>query len=90
MYVPNQFQFKDEAEKIAFIKQYSFATIINVNNNLPVATQLPFFIDDSEDQLILSSHFALANKQAQYLEENTSLVIFSDHMLIFHLHITTS
>lgn len=43
MFIPNMFKFGSEPEKIAFMKQYSFATIITANDNVPVATQLPFF-----------------------------------------------
>lgn len=87
MYTPNHFQFKDTAEKIAFMKQYSFATIITVKDNLPIATQLPFFIDNSSDKLILSSHFAAANEQSKYVEANTSLVIFTEpHAYISPAH----
>lgn len=87
MYTPNHFQFRDNAEIIAFMKQYSFATIITVKDNLPIATQLPFFIDDSSDKLILSSHFALANEQSRYIEANTSLVIFTEpHAYISPVH----
>ena len=60
------------------MKQYSFATIITVKDQLPLAAKLPFFIDDSSDKLVLSAHFALANKQAEYIEENISLVIFTE------------
>ena len=77
MYIPHHFQFKNPLEKIAFMKQNSFATIITSINNIPFATQLPFDIDDSRDKPILCSHFAVSNKQAEYIEENTSLVIFS-------------
>ncbi|WPR76252.1 FMN-binding negative transcriptional regulator [Algoriphagus sp. NG3] len=87
MYTPNHFRFKDNAEKIAFMKQYSFATIITVKENLPIATQLPFFIDNSSDRLILSSHFAVANEQSRYIEANTSLVIFTEpHAYISPVH----
>lgn len=78
MYTPNNFQFKGEAEKITFMKQYSFATIITAKDNFPIATQLPFVIDDSSGRLVLSSHFAVANEQAQYIGTNISLVIFSE------------
>lgn len=77
MYIPNQFQFKDEAEKIAFMKQYSFATIITNKEHIPIATQLPFYIDNNSGKLVLSSHFAIANEQAKYIEANTSLVLFT-------------
>lgn len=78
MYTPNHFRFEDRAEKIAFMKQYSFATIITVKDHIPLATQLPFVVDDRSDKLVLSSHFALANEQAKYIEANTSLVIFAE------------
>lgn len=69
------------------MKQYSFATIITVKDNLPIATQLPFFIDDRSDKLILSSHFAVANEQSKYIEANTSLVIFTEpHAYISPVH----
>ena len=87
MYTPNHFQFKDNTEKIAFMKQYSFATIITVKDNLPIATQLPFFIDNNSDKVILSSHFAVANEQSRYIEANTSLVIFTEpHAYISIVH----
>jgi transcriptional regulator len=87
MYVPHSFQFKDDAEKIAFMKRYSFATIITANDNVPMATQLPFFIDDSAGKLVLSAHFAKANEQARYIETSTSLVIFSEpHAYISPAH----
>lgn len=87
MYIPNQFQFKNEAEKIAFMKQYSFATIITNKEQIPIATQLPFYINDSSDKLVLTSHFALANEQAKYIEANTSLVLFTEpHAYISPLH----
>lgn len=87
MYIPNQFQFNDEAEKIAFMKQYSFATIITNKEQIPIATQLPFYINDSSDKLVLTSHFALANEQAKYIEANTSLVLFTEpHAYISPVH----
>lgn len=87
MYIPNQFQFKQETEKIAFMKQYSFATIITNKEQIPIATQLPFLIDDSSGKLVLSSHFAIANEQAKYIEANTSLILFAEpHAYISPTH----
>src|SRR5690606_19641905 len=43
--------------------------------------------DDSSDKLILSSHFAIANEQAKYIEANTSLIIFTEpHAYISPVH----
>jgi transcriptional regulator len=87
MFIPKLFQFPDKADMIAFMKQYSFATIITVKDDLPIATQLPFFIDERDETLVLCSHFALANEQAQYIESVTSLVIFSQpHAYISPTH----
>ncbi|MDM1046971.1 FMN-binding negative transcriptional regulator [Sphingobacterium hotanense] len=78
MYISSIFRLDNEKDKIAFMKRYSFATIITNKNGIPLATQLPFTIRDSSDKLVLTSHFALANEQAKYIEENISLVIFSE------------
>jgi transcriptional regulator len=87
MYIPNQFNVTDEAEKIDFMRRYSFATIVTIKNDLPIATQLPFFIDNSSNKLVLSSHFAMANEQTKYIENNASLVIFTEpHAYISPVH----
>jgi transcriptional regulator len=87
MYIPNQFRITDEAEKIDFMRRYSFATIVTIKNDIPIATQLPFFIDSCSNKLVLSSHFAMANEQTKYIENNTSLVIFAEpHAYISPVH----
>ncbi|MDR2271120.1 MAG: FMN-binding negative transcriptional regulator [Sphingobacterium sp.] len=87
MYVPKHFQFENYVEQIAFMRQYSFATIVSIKNNIPIATQLPFHINQQADKLSLSSHFAVANEQVKYIVENTSLVIFSEpHAYISPIH----
>jgi transcriptional regulator len=87
MFIPNTFAFENRAEKIAFMKQYSFATIITAKDNIPIATQLPFVIDERSDRLLLSAHFAIANEQTRYIEANTSLVIFAEpHAYISPAH----
>ena len=87
MYVPHSFQFRDNKEMISFMRQYSFATIITAKDNIPTATHLPFLVDEQADKLVLSAHFALANEQVKYIEENTSLVIFSEpHAYISPAH----
>lgn len=63
---------------VAFMKQYSFATIVTQKDQVPVATQLPFVVDDSTGKLVLKAHFAAANEQAKYIAQNTSLVIFAE------------
>lgn len=76
MYIPQQFQF--HGDKISFMKKYSFATIVTNKGDLPIATQLPFTVEEREDGVYLSAHFSMVNEQAQYIERSTSLVIFSE------------
>lgn len=88
MFVPNGYKFESEAAKIAFMQRYSFATIITNNDQqVPLATQLPFVVDQRADKLILSGHFSIANEQARYIEQNTSLIIFTEpHAYISPAH----
>lgn len=78
MYIPNLFRIDEEEEKISFMKRYSFASIITSKGNIPVATHLPFVVEQREDQLFLSSHFAKANEHTTLIEANPSLVIFAE------------
>lgn len=78
MYIPKHFQSANQQEAIAFMQKYSFATLITSNNNYPEATHLPFLVKQKGDQLILSSHFAKANPQANDIETGTALVIFTE------------
>lgn len=78
MYTPKHFELNDVSEAVAFMKRYSFATLVNVNSGIPEATHLPFLIKQQEERMILSSHLAKANPQAGYLTNATSLVIFTE------------
>ena len=78
MYIPKHYSIQEKKEIIAFMQTYSFATIITSNNNIPVATHLPFVVAEKNEKIILSSHFAKANKQWEDLKENKVLVIFSE------------
>lgn len=77
MYVPNSFKFENLADQVTFMKRYSFATIVTCKDQIPTATQLPFLVDEHTGNVVLSSHFSAANEQSRYIEENTSLIIFS-------------
>lgn len=61
MYIPKNFLTTDKEEIIAFMKQYSFATIITAKDNFPTATHLPFLVSTKDDNIMLTSHFAKAN-----------------------------
>jgi transcriptional regulator len=78
MYIPKINLATDRDEIIAFMKQFSFATIITSKDNLPIATHLPFLVTTKGDNVILTSHFAKANEHWAEIENNKVLIIFSE------------
>ena len=60
------------------MQKYSFAAIVTVMNGVPEATHLPFVIEHRGNDVILISHFAKANPQVNIIEDETSLVIFTE------------
>ncbi len=78
MYIPKSFQFDNLAEKIDFMRRYPFAAMVTVAGSQPLATHLPFVVEEKDRKLILSSHFAAGNDQTQYIEANPSLIIFCE------------
>jgi len=78
MYIPPRFKLKDEAQIRAYIRQYPFATLITAANNYPIATHLPFILEQEGEQWYLLSHMAKANPQWKLLEESQPLVVFQE------------
>ena len=78
MYIPKHYLTTDKEEILNFIKTYSFATIITVKDNFQTATHLPFVVTETENEIILTSHFAKANTQWTQITENNVLVIFTE------------
>ena len=78
MYTPKNFLITDEPEAFSFMQRYSFATLVTVANSIPSATHLPFLVSRRGEHVILSSHFAKANPQADELLSGNPLVIFAE------------
>lgn len=78
MYIPSFNKFEDQQEAITFMQRYSFATIVSVKDNVPVATHLPFLLKQQDGQIMLLSHFAKANPQSADVVNNRALVIFTE------------
>jgi transcriptional regulator len=78
MYIPSFNQFQDKGEVVNFMQRYSFATIVTVKDGVPTATHLPFLVKETDEQLILLSHFAKANPQAADSINERVLVIFTE------------
>lgn len=78
MYIPKINLTTDRDEIVAFMKRFSFATIITAKDSLPVATHLPFLVSNKDGQIILTSHFGKANGQWPDIEQNKVLVVFTE------------
>ena len=87
MYIPKHFDMPDQHEAVNFMQQYSFATLVSIQNNIPVATHLPFVEESGQQQVRLLSHFAKANSQANQINDQEVLVIFAQpHAYISPAH----
>jgi transcriptional regulator len=78
MYVPKIYAETEKEAIVAFMRQYSFATIVTVNNGFQSANHLPFVITEHGDELMLTSHFAKSNTQWQAVTNGQVLVIFNE------------
>lgn len=78
MYIPSFNKFDNEQEAINFMQRYSFATIVTAVDNVPVATHLPFVVEQRDGKVVLLSHFAKANPQAAQIVGKSVLVIFTE------------
>lgn len=59
------------------MRDFNFAILVSVKENRPVATHLPFLIEEREDDLFLLAHLSRANEQWKDFGEEV-LVIFSE------------
>jgi len=77
MFIPEEFEFNDKNEIIAFIKQYSFGMLVSSVADALLATHLPFHIRARDEQTILTGHMAIANEQWKNIDGKTVMAIFS-------------
>jgi transcriptional regulator len=85
MYIPPQFAMENPTEIVGFMKQYNFAIMISAVSlptseklHKPIATHLPFLISYENDNLVLSAHLSAENLQAQFIDNQQLLVVFSE------------
>lgn len=78
MYIPAKYRSQDLTSILSFIKSYSFGTIISNDDKRPIATHLPFAVQENQGDIILASHFARANPQWKELDSKEVLCIFSE------------
>lgn len=76
MYIPSSFKVAEAAELHAFMRKFSFATLVTQGKGGMTATHLPLLLDaDAGPNGTLLGHFARANPQWKTVE-GEALVIF--------------
>ncbi len=78
MYIPKAFREDDIAVLHAFMREYSFATLITLQDATPLANRFPFLLDAERGPYgTLRAHMARANPQWRTFDETKeALVIF--------------
>ncbi|MFL5346712.1 MAG: FMN-binding negative transcriptional regulator [Hyalangium sp.] len=79
MYLPRLFQEQDSERLFAFMRRYSFATLVTVEDGVPFASHLPFLVEPSPQgsQGRLFAHMARPNPQWRaFSQDRDVLVIF--------------
>ena len=76
MYIPKHFKQNDRKKSIAFMNAYNFGIVVSAKDELPLATHLPFVIEEREHEIVLISHMSKANEQWKTFSEKDVLVIW--------------
>ena len=78
MYNLPYFKEEDKAVVLQFVNDYPFAFLSGCDaNNKPVATQVPFFVDERDGKIFLSGHIMKnTDHHKAFLQNNNVLGIF--------------
>ena len=69
MYLPTQFNAKDEAHALALMRAHPFASLISVDDDgFPFVTHLPLHLTQKDGQPVLLGHCAKPNPHWRYLQ----------------------
>ncbi|MGF9701067.1 FMN-binding negative transcriptional regulator [Paenibacillus sp. MABNR03] len=83
MYVPAEYQMKDQQKMIQFIRKHSFGVLFSQQNGLPHGTHLPFLIETGADgDLYLVSHMSRANPQWRSIDSQVLTVFSGPHAYV--------
>ena len=83
MYIPGYTKHDDEADLLALMREYPFATLVTAPGGRPFATHLPVMAEKDGKSIVLLSHMARANPQWQHFADGETLVIFQGpHALV--------
>jgi transcriptional regulator len=75
MYVPPHFKEEDKTEIEKLVREFSFATLVSVKDNLACATHIPLeLVKDENGHWLLHGHIARANEQWKNFETNADVL----------------
>ncbi len=77
MYIPNAFREDDIEKLVAFIRANSFATLVSIQDNIPVASHIPLVVTVQDNVVKLTGHLAKLNPQWKVFRGNESLAVFT-------------
>lgn len=76
MYLPPQFNPKDEAHALKVMRGYPFASLISTDDDgFPFVTHLPLHLSQSRDPHVLLGHCAKANPHWRYLQTRPQALV---------------
>ena len=76
MYLPAQFNSKDESQARTLLREYPFASLISLDDEgAPYVTHLPLHLEEGDDHLVLLGHCARGNPHWQYLQTRPSALV---------------
>ncbi|HEY9601286.1 MAG TPA: FMN-binding negative transcriptional regulator [Allocoleopsis sp.] len=77
MYIPNAFREEDTEKLVALMRTNSFATLVSVQNNIPVASHIPLVVAVQDNVVKLIGHLAKLNPQWKTFGASESLAVFT-------------
>lgn len=79
MYIPAHFNQEHKQEIYSFLQQHPFGMMVDVQDDAPVASHIPFMIAEGESgEWVLTGHVALANPQWKRWDgSHESLAVFT-------------
>ena len=77
MYTPKHYEVTDRSKMLEFMRSNSFGILFSHTGDEPMATHLPFIIDEEAgEQGLILGHMAKANRQWRYADGQQVLVVF--------------
>ena len=77
MYIPSAFRENDIEKLVAFMRVNSFATLVSILNDVPVASHIPLVVTVQNNVVKLSGHLAKPNPQWQVFGVGEALAVFT-------------